>query len=165
MIRSQRGVRERSCLDWIEVVGKADEKIRRRHQKVVSHAAVEAESAAPAGSRGRQWVLAVDLYSVAAAGTVATAPRPRDSDRLADLPAVDAVAKGVNPPSVLVSESERRLPEHGPSIEVPHEMEIRVARTCSAHLHEHLPWTRFRDRDFGQDRIGSPLIQAKCTHS
>ena len=76
MIRSQRGVRERSCLDWIEVVGKADEKIRRRHQKVVSHAAVEAESAAPAGSRGRQWVLAVDLYSVAAAGTVAKAHAP-----------------------------------------------------------------------------------------
>ena len=76
MIRSQRGVRERSCLDWIEVVGKADEKIRRRQQKLVSHAAIKAESTAPAGSRDSQWVLAVDLYSAAAAGTVAKAHAP-----------------------------------------------------------------------------------------
>jgi len=76
VIRGQRGVRERSCPDWIEAVGKTDEKIRRRQQKLVSHAAIKAESTAPAGSRDSQWVLAVDLYSAAAAGTVAKAHAP-----------------------------------------------------------------------------------------
>src|SRR5690606_10776423 len=117
-----------------------------------------------AGDRGLLQVLAVDLDAELAPGAGAASPGPVDSHRLADFEAGHSLADRMDPASVLVSESERRVPGQGAFLELVHQMDVGVAGAGSADRHDHLARSRL---GLGEvDELGAclPRLESKCFH-
>src|SRR5690606_7025920 len=99
------------------------------------HAAVKPQPAAV--SADLLLALAVVLGRAAAGAAAATAPGAVDDDRLADLEALDAGPRRLDPAGVLVPERERRV--EGERAGRPlHQVQVRVAGAGAADPDQHL---------------------------
>ena len=160
VVGRQRGVGQRRRVARIEIPER-HEQPRVGDEHVLGHAAVAAEAAA--GRAELRRALAQGLQPGPARAAAPAAPRPVDRDGLADLPALHARAERLDPAGVLVPERERQLvgqKARGPL----HHVQVGVARTRPADLHEHLARPRLRHRHVPQDGRLLPLDELEGLH-
>ena len=96
--------------------------------------------------------LAVALEPTHAPRAAATAPRPVDRDRLADLDGADAFAHGGDPARVLVPERERHRPRQCRGVHLE-EVHVGVARTGAGDAQQHLARPRLGFRHLAELRF------------
>ena len=92
------------------------------------------------------------------------APGAVDGHRLADLEATDPFTELVDPAGVLVTKRERRVPRDDAGLELVHQVQIRVARSCTADSNHHLPRPRMRVSDLDKLWFRFPRHQLQCPH-
>ena len=159
-VRREPGVGERRRLDRVEVTQR-DEVARVRHDHQRRHAAVGSDARRRrAGSEG---ALAVALEPTHAPRAAATAPRPVDRDRLADLDGADAFAHGGDPARVLVPERERHRPRQCRGVHLE-EVHVGVARTGAGDAQQHLARPRLGFRHLAELRFVRAGDELECEH-
>ena len=131
-------------------------------EHVVGHPTVQAEAASCADRRCVRR-LAVVLHSYATAQTGAAAPRTVDSDWLTLFDRRHARPDRMDPPGILVTQSERQRKRNRVAFAV-HHVEVRVAGPCRTDLDHDLSGSR--RRLIYLDKLGFlvPRADLKCAH-
>ena len=158
------GVGERRGVHRVEAVGKRDQVPGARHEEVLRHAAVQAETATAAGHGRQVGPVAVRLEPRQAALAGPAAPGADDGHRLADLEAADPGAQGVHPAGVLVAERERRRPGQAAGLELVHQVQVGVAGAGAADLDQHLAGPGLGDGHVLEDGVALPGVESQGLH-
>jgi hypothetical protein len=159
VIGRERGIGQWSRDDQFQPLRQRHQVSRRGHKHELRHPAVQPEATAPIGQRGTDRNLAVALHAKQTPRATTAPPRPVDGDRLTDDKPGDSFTEGVDPPRILVTQREWWLPGQQPLVELPHQVQIRMARAGTADPHDHLSRPRPRLGDLDQFRIGFPVLQ------